>query len=287
MSRFISPITDLKPNGSLRFFISGTSSTLITYKDDAETIANPLIVPVLPNGNVENVFYTGAAKVKFYDEFDQQYAERDPVGGESIASGLSVWDNDVTYSLNDIARGSNGQLYISLTAANSGNDPVTSAASWEEVRFIGIWNTNITYVIGDVVQTTIGNLWKALTATAGNDPDTDTGTNWLPAVDLIPLKSWDIPETANFTGEASASRQIDASSNTVDVTLPVLVTGDSFTYHNLITSTFKVQILNPIETIKGTQGDISATTNLELEAGQSVQLVAKSATVLSVVGALL
>jgi hypothetical protein len=90
---------------------------------------------------------------------------------------------------------------------------------------------------------------------------------------------------ADFTGVASESRQIDASANTIDVTLPVLVAGDSFIYHNLITSTFKVQILNPIETIKGKGGDIAPAINMELAPGDSVQMVAKSSTVLSIVGA--
>ncbi|MFK5949860.1 MAG: hypothetical protein QM500_13945 [Methylococcales bacterium] len=265
-------------------------------------------MPVLPNGNLGNIFYSVPAKVIFLDEFDQQYAERDPVGGEvSGGGGLSLWVNSETYNVDDIVRGSNGQLYESFTAGNTGNDPVTSPTFWEEVRFIGVWNTNITYIIGDVVQSSLGNLWKALTATAANDPETDNGTNWKPAIDgakspavinivadivtvnndisaLSALNSWDTLKTSDFTGVASESRQIDASANTIDVTLPALSVGDSFIYHNLITSTFKVQILNPIETIKGTQGDIAAATNLELEPGQSVQMIAKTVTVLSIVG---
>ena len=285
----------MKPNGSLRFFISGGNTVLATWKDDAETIANPTIVPVLPNGNVENIFYTGAAKVLYLDEFGQQYAERDPVGGSSVAAGLSVWDNAVTYDINDLVRGSNGQLYISITSANSGNDPVSSPASWEEVRFIGVWNTNITYVIGDVVQTSTGNLWKALTATAGNDPEVDSGTNWLPAIDgakvpeIIALEDnllWPI-ETNDFTAASNKPRQIDASANTVDVALPGLVIGHPFIYHNLKSSTFKVQVLNPTQTITAKLKDFSAGTNVEISPGQSVQMIAKSTTTLSIVGVLL
>ena len=296
MARFVSPITDLKPNGSLYFYESQTNTPKITYKDAEETIQNAQPVVVLPNGNLPNVFYTGTARVLFLDEFDVQYAERDPVGGAADSSSFSLWSSVATYDLNAYVSGSDGNLYKSLSSGNIGNDPTTSPASWEEVNFIGVWNTNITYVIGDVVQTSTGSLWKAVTATSGNNPATDDGTNWLPAVDgakipevieLAVLNSWEAPETADFTGANNESRQIDASANTVDVTLPVLVAGDSFIYHNLITSTFKVQILNPIETIKGTEGTIAAATNLEIEAGQSVQLIAVSATILSVVGALL
>lgn len=97
--------------------------------------------------------------------------------------------------------------------------------------------------------------------------------------------SWSTPKAANFTAVSRDSRLIDASANTIDVALPVLTIGNSFIYHNLITSTFKVQILNPIETIKGNNGDIAAGTNMELSAGDSVQLVAVTATILAIVGA--
>ena len=296
MARFVSPITDLKPNGSLYFYESQTNTPKPTYKDAEETILNASPVVVLPNGNLPNVFYSGAAKVLFLDEFDVQYAERDPVGGSTDSSSFSLWSSVLTYDIDTYVSGSDGNLYKSLTSANTGNDPTTSPLYWEEVDFIGVWNTNVTYAIGDVVKTSTGSLWKAVTATSGNNPATDVGTNWLPAVDgskipeiieLAVLNSWEAPETADFTGANNEARQIDASANTVDVTLPVLVAGDSFTYHNLITSTFKVQILNPIETIKGTEGTIAAATNLEIEPGQTVQMIAVSATILSVVGALL
>ncbi len=215
-----------------------------------------------------------------------------------------MWEESVNYNQNDIVQGSDSKYYISLINSNTSNDPTVSLVQWTEIRFLGVWNINEIYSIGDVAQTVNGDLWKAITATAGNDPAIDDGTNWLPAVDnndiinsittnsddidvLEVLNSWDIPKTADFTGVASESRQVDALSNTVDIALPVLAIGDSFIYHNQITSTFKVQVLNPIETIKGQEGDIAAGVNMEIEPGQSVQMVAKSATVLSIVGVLL
>ena len=289
MARFISPITDMKPNGSLRFFKSGTNTELVTYKDELESIANPTIVSVLPNGNVQNVFYSGSAKVLFLDEFDQQYAERDPVGGERQLGDFTLWDTTVTYDLNDIVEGSNGEFYKSLSNANQANDPTITPAEWENIRFIGIWNTNITYPIGDVVQTSNGNLWKAQTATAANDPSTDDGTNWLPAIDDAKLPSiialtW-ITKNADFTAISGESYQIDGSANTVDITIPTLVALNSFTFHNEAASTFKVQILNPSNTINGPSGVIAAATDIELEPSDSVQLVSKSTTILEIVGA--
>ena len=297
MARFINPRPQYRPNSKLFFFKSGTNSQLVTYKDQFETTGLENTHPVLTDsaGVVPNIFFSGSAKIVIQDENSVQYGEYDPVGGEKELGDFTLWDSVVTYDKNDIVEGSNGKFYQSLSNGNIGNDPSIPTTLWVEVELLGAWNTNITYSVGDVVKTSTGNLWKALVSQAGNDPETDNGTNWIPAIngakepEIIALKalnSWSIPKTANFTGVASESRQIDASANTVDVALPVLVIGDSFIYHNLITSTFKVQVLNPIETIKGKGGDIAATVNMELEPGQSVQMVAKSTTVLSIVGAL-
>ena len=141
--------------------------------------------PVLcdASGNTPNIFYQGSAKLVVLDEFDVQYIERDPVGGEKELGAFVLWDTTVTYDVNDIVLGSDGLFYKSLSNANTANDPTTTPTEWEEIRFIGMWNTNVTYAIGEVVQTSNGNLWKAQTATAGNDPSSDNGTNWLPAID--------------------------------------------------------------------------------------------------------
>jgi hypothetical protein len=297
MARFINPRPQYRPNSKLFFFKSGTNSQLVTYKDQFETTGLENTHPVLTDsaGVVPNIFFSGSAKIVIQDENSVQYGEYDPVGGEKELGDFTLWDSVVTYDKSDIVEGSNGKFYQSLSNGNIGNEPSISPTLWVEVELLGTWNTNITYSVGGVVKTSFGNLWKALVSQAGNDPETDSGTNWIPAIngakepEIIALKalnSWDIPKTANFTGVSKESRQIDASANTIDIALPVLAIGDSFVYHNLITSTFKVQILNPIETIKGKDGDIATTVNMELEPGQSVQMAAKSTTVLSIVGAL-
>ena len=293
MPRFISPITDIKVNGSVSFFDSNTNAPKITYKDELETIQNLLTIPVDTDGNLPNIFFSGSASVIYLDELGQQYAARNPVGDEVGLGNFTVWSNAVSYDAYDIIRGSDNKFYKSLTNSNQGNDPTTSAVNWEEIRFIGVWNTNVTYAIGDVVQTTDGNLWKALTEASGNDPSADDGTNWLPAIDgskvpeidtLEALNVW-INKNSDFTAVAKESYQIDGSANTVDVTLPVIAVGDSFVFHNESASTFTVQILNPSYTINGTSGTIAAGTDLELSSADSVQLVAKSTTVLEIVGA--
>ncbi len=272
MARFVSPITDMKPNGSLRFFKSGTNTELITYKDELESIPNLTIVPVLPNGNIQNVFFQGSAKVLYLDEFDVQYEVRDPVGGEKELGAFTLWDTTVTYDLDDIAKGSNGRFYQSLSNGNQGNDPTLTPASWEEIRFIGVHNTNITYSIGDVVQTTDGKLWRALTAAAANDPSTDTGVNWLPAID----NQW-INKSAAFNIVAGKKYQIDGSGGSVDAALATsYLIGDVIIVHNESISTNTVRLTNTALTIKGAAGVIATTDNLVLSPGDTAHIVMKT-----------
>ena len=114
MTRFVSPITDLKPLGSVQFFESGTNTYKITYKDDLETIPNDLSIPVNANGNLPNIFFSGSAKVIYIDEFDVQYAARDPVGEDVGLGNFTTWSDVVSYDINDIVKGSNGRFYASL-----------------------------------------------------------------------------------------------------------------------------------------------------------------------------
>ena len=286
--RFVSPITDIKPLGSLYFFKSGTNSPAVTYADESENIPNQAKIHVDASGNLPNVFTVGSVKVVYLDEFDNQYAARDPVGGDKALGDFTLWDATVTYDLKDIVEGSDREFYKSLIDTNQANDPTTEDAKWELIKLRGVWNTNVVYSVGDAVQTPDGTLWKPVIGNQGNDPENDDGTNWLPAVDgaKIPeiIKLTWINKSADFTAISGESYNIDGSSNTVDVTMPSVAEGEHYTFHNESISTNKVQILNTSYTIKASGGDISPGTDLELEAGNSVQMVAKSTAVLEIVG---
>ena len=182
MSRFINPVPEYRSNSSLYFFKSGTNTRLTTYADENQNIPNPHPIVTDSLGNVPNVFYQGSAKLVVTDETGEQYISRDPVGGEKELGDFTLFDTTVSYDLNDIVEGSDGNFYQSLTNANQSNDPVTSPVNWELINFVGTWNTNINYTIGIVVKTTDGNLWKSQSVNAGNNPVTDDGTNWKPAV---------------------------------------------------------------------------------------------------------
>jgi hypothetical protein len=153
MARFINPAPVYKPNSQLFFFKSGTNTQLVTYKDQFETPGLENTHPVLTDsaGVVPNIFFSGSAKLVVQDENNAQYLERDPVGDEKGLGDFTLWDVVVTYDKNDIVEGSDGEFYKSLSNGNVGNDPVTSATFWEQIRFIGVWNTNVIYSTGEVV----------------------------------------------------------------------------------------------------------------------------------------
>ena len=182
MPRFISPITDIKPLGSVSFFDSNTNLSKVTYKDELESIENTLTIPVDAGGNLPNIFFSGSASVVYLDQYGAQYAARNPVGEEVGLGNFTAWSNVVDYEIGDIAIGSDGGYYVSLTNGNQGNDPTTSSSNWQEIRFLGVWNASVNYLAGDVAQTANGNLWASQGSQAGNNPSSDDGTNWLPAV---------------------------------------------------------------------------------------------------------
>ncbi|MCP4991748.1 MAG: hypothetical protein GY928_38515, partial [Colwellia sp.] len=54
---------------------------------------------------------------------------------------------------------------------------------WREIRFLGVYNNQVSYDEGEVVQTADGLLWTSvIDNNTGNNPATDNGSNWIPAV---------------------------------------------------------------------------------------------------------
>jgi len=279
MARFVNPITDLKALGSIFFFKAGTDSPLTTFADDLESIPNPTQIDVDANGNLPNIFFSGSARVKYLDEFGQQYNSRDPVGGDRELGDFTLWDTQVIYDLNDIVERTN-KFYKSLSNANQSNDPVLTPDKWEEIRFIGVYNINITYVVGDIAQTIDGNLWKSLIAVnLNNDPSTDTGVNWISAMD----GQW-VNKSAAFPIIAGKKYQIDASGGAVDAPFAAsYLVGDVIIVHNESISTNLVRLTNSTLTIKGVGDTVTSSDNLELEPGDTAHLVAKTTTILEAV----
>ena len=88
--------------------------------------------------------------------------------------------------------------------------------------------------------------------------------------------------TATGTVYPNANYQVLATSGAVDLTLATFAAGDQFTVKNSVDSTQVVTVLNPSYDIKGTSGTAVAGTDVTIAAGQTMVLVAQSASILEV-----
>lgn len=299
MSRYINPVPQYLDGagnpvclGKLFFYESEQNVLKTTYADQAQQIPNTNPVLLGTDGRTPNTFYNGSARVVLTDCDGLQIWERDPVGGENSFADFGQWLDYIGYDTNDIVE-LNGSFYISTTDGNQGNDPSLSAGSnldWTLIRFLKLYNSTTTYGIGDIVNISDGTLWASqTTSNLANPPSADDGTNWLPAVagakipEIIALNTW-INKSSSFTITAGESYQIDASGGAINAAMPAsLVVGQVITVHNESISTSTVLITNPSFTIKGTGGTIAAGTDLELAAGDTAKLVAKTTLILEVV----
>ena len=288
MSRSINPVPqyfdnsgNIIGNGLMFFFKSGTNAALDTFADSELTIKNTHPVVLDGAGRLPPVFFDGSSKQVLKDSDGVQIFERDPVGADNVTGSFSLYSSVTLYDVNDIVEGSDGKFYISLVNSNQGSDPVTpSPTKWSEIRFIGVYNASETYAIGDVVQEATGLMFRSIiNDNLANTPGTDDGTKWLPVAN----NPWNNKSSA-FAVLANKRYQIDASGGAVDASLATAyVVGDQITVHNESISTNLVRLTNTALTIKAPLGTITSSDNLVLEAGDTVQMVAKTTLILEVV----
>ena len=72
---------------------------------------------------------------KFYKSLQNDNQGNDPNGGGNELfweeeKFIQVWNQNVTYNLNDIVQGSNGLMYVSKSDNNLNNDPTSDTVNW-------------------------------------------------------------------------------------------------------------------------------------------------------------
>jgi len=152
--------------GAKKFLLRvGTTTKKTIYSDAALTVsrANPVLSDA--DGRFPQFFLNG-----LYDE-EQQDDSGTATGydgatlwgplpvGEVDEGALTLWATDNTYDIPEIVLGSDDEYYRSLTDSNTGNDPVSSPGSWEQLQFGRVWNTNVTYAKGETVYGDDGFLY--------------------------------------------------------------------------------------------------------------------------------
>ena len=171
-------------NGLIYTYETGTTTLKDTYADFTLLTLNANPVVLTAAGRQPNIWFNGSAKMILATSAGVQIEVRDPVGTEAgVNVSFSEWSSGDTFLIGDLVRGSDGYYYVSLTGANTGNDPISTPASWTRVKFIRSYNSVETYAIGDIAQAaTNGLLYISLTdSNTGNEPSGDA-VNWGPAV---------------------------------------------------------------------------------------------------------
>ena len=182
--------------GTLGFFNQGTTSVQQdTFSDASLTIPNANPVVLDGEGRLPNIIFGSGVYKVFLRSAPTSISpngvlidELDPVGGDAgSVVAFSDWISTTIYNKEAIVTGSDGHFYQTIDDSNLGNDPTLDPGTnefWKEVRFIGMFNTMVTYDQGEIVQTVDGLLWASVVeSNLNNDPATDDGSNWIPAVD--------------------------------------------------------------------------------------------------------
>lgn len=196
MSRFTNPVPQFYLNdgsiassGKLFFYENGTTTKKDTWNapEGAPGRAkntNPVVLD--GNGRCPNIFGEGRYTVVFVSSDDagnvQQWT-RDYVELSVQLGQYSDWSPILTYRINDIVRGSDGNYYRSVFNNNTGSDPVSSASRWERIGFITYWNTNATYGNGDLVVFGDALYRSGEDENQGNQPDQSSTTVWKNTVE--------------------------------------------------------------------------------------------------------
>jgi len=266
--------------GRLYFYETSTSTLKDVYLDDDFQTVGPNPVPLDAGGFLSvDVFTDGAYKEVLRDSLGNLIWEKDPAGADGTGSrnAFTVWQAGVTYQINNVVTGSDGNYYKSLINGNLNNNPTSSPSSWERVSFIGFYNATITYPVGVVIQDLTGRLWRSKqAANIGNTPQMDSAW-WEPAVD----NKW-IYKTASFTGLANQSYQVSATGAAVDVTLPVLAQNETLVVHNNTNSTQVVSVLLGSFSATGSRGSAATGDSIVIPVGRTLVAVCRAANLLEV-----
>ncbi len=192
--QFFNDNGDPLSGGTLEFYAQGTTNPQNTYSDASLTKPNSNPVVLDGEGRLPNIIFgEGIYKVILREAPSQESPlgviidELDPVGGDAgSVVAFSDWISTTIYNKQDIVTGSDGHFYLTISDLNLGNDPTDNPGNnefWREIRFLGVYNNQASYDEGEVVQTADGLLWTSvIDNNTGNNPATDNGSNWIPAV---------------------------------------------------------------------------------------------------------
>lgn len=255
--------------GKIYIFETGTTTPKTTYSDSDLVTPNAHPVVLDAAGRQPDIFFDGAAKGEIRTTADVSVEIRDPVGDFASATGpFTLWVSTNTYAAGEIVIGSNGLYYVSLAAANTGNDPTSAATWWTEISFIRTWNTNETYDATSTVRGSDGFLYSSQqAANTANDPVADfTGTWWLPDSLLagythnnVTLTSpiLDLPQINDASDDHQYVTVVSELAADRNVTLPLLGADDEYVFKDHAVTLTNKTLTNPTINAAALSGTLS------------------------------
>ena len=180
-------LSDGTPNASgyIYFYEPGAGNTTAkaAYSDSDYSVEllNPLPLDLngFPSSNIYlNGDYRIVIKTAGATDVDRVVIRDIPnYQAPELDAQFQDWAANITYSINDFVRGSNGKYYQSIGNDNKGNDPVSSTTKWVEIYFIDVWSGSKTYAMDDIVKYG-DDLWVSqVSSNLGNTPSV-TSSSW-------------------------------------------------------------------------------------------------------------
>lgn len=119
---------------------------------------------------------------------------------------FGAYASGTSYAINDVVLDTDGQLYFSRIASNTGNTPQSSPTKWTlyfgpimASEYVTTWSATITYALGDSVIGSDGNKYISLVAANLNHDPTTDAVRWGPGTVAATATSFFAGELV-FTG---------------------------------------------------------------------------------------
>jgi len=210
--------------------------------------------------------YTGTPPNRF-DQLEDEFSDNADFFAAYFASTPTDYNTFATQA-NAVAVDVNANATLATGAAAS------SAAA---ANFEGLWSTLTGSKLAGISVQHDGALWRLVNDLADITLSEPSGTNadWV----YVSGTRWSTL-TSSATIAANASYIIVATVGVTELTQPTWAIDDFIIIKNSIDSTQIVRFLNPSNTIKGDVGTVSSGDDLVIPAGDTVHLVARSASLL-------
>jgi hypothetical protein len=214
-SQFLDGNGDPLANGYLNFFQNKTAIAEPTYNDPAQTVVNPVNVPLDGEGRMAlNAYAEVLCTVKLFNSVNSQVDSEDdvtPRGGLTAGAAFDNWDDTTNFvAIISFTTGSDGEIY-QAKQNSTGVDPVVDFAgvglNWKRVSFNEFWTASETYDKNEIKLSKIdGNEYiSTKNSNIGVEPSGDTtGTNWV-----INIKETDFAIGREYLAGARAISKVD------------------------------------------------------------------------------